>query len=274
VGALYKRAGKAMTLGVTGPPGVGKSTLVAGLVRTARTQGSRVGVISVDPSSPFSHGAILGDRIRLSEHFTDPYVFIRSMASRGHLGGLAGATGDAVTFMDAFGRDLIIVETVGVGQSEVEIAELTDTTLVVLQPGGGDSVQLLKAGILEVADIFVLNKTDHAAALQVEREIRSMLEMAVFPVRKPPLILTKAHEGGGIDALWRAVGEHQAYLRASGDIERRRRRAFAHRVRLLVLGRMQEKLDREIEDHIDHRHGDLGNPYVVADGIVAQPSIS
>ena len=160
--------------------GVGKSTLCSALVRKARAEGLRVGVISVDPSSPFSHGAILGDRIRLTEHFTDPGVFIRSMASRGHSGGLAGATGDAVTLLDAFGYEFIIVETVGVGQSEIEIAELADSTVVVLQPGSGDSVQLLKAGILEVADVFVVNKADHPAALQLQREIRSMMEMLSY----------------------------------------------------------------------------------------------
>jgi LAO/AO transport system kinase len=159
--ALHPRSGRAITIGLTGPPGVGKSTLVAALVRIARGQGRRVGVISVDPSSPFSHGAILGDRIRLTEHFTDTEVFIRSMASRGHLGGLAGAAGDAIAFMEAFGKDVVFIESVGVGQSEVEIAELADTAVVVLQPGGGDSVQLLKAGILEVADVFVVNKVDH-----------------------------------------------------------------------------------------------------------------
>ena len=164
IGKLFPRSGKAMTIGLTGPPGVGKSTLSNALVTRARRDGRTVGVISVDPSSPFSHGAILGDRIRLTDHFTDPGVFIRSMASRGHLGGLAGATGDAVVLMDAFGLDTILIETVGVGQSEIEIAELADTTLVALQPGSGDSIQLLKAGILEVADVFVVNKADHPMA--------------------------------------------------------------------------------------------------------------
>jgi LAO/AO transport system kinase len=264
---LYQHAGRAMTLGVTGSPGVGKSTLVAALVHVARAHRQRVGVVLVDPSSPFSRGAILGDRIRLSEHFTDADVFIRSMASRGHLGGLAGATGDAIMFMDAFGLDVIIVETVGVGQSEIEIAELVDTTLVVLQPGSGDSVQLLKAGILEIADIFILNKADHPAVLQVQREILSMLAMADFSAWQIPLLLTKAHERNGIEEVWNTIGEHAAYLRDHGEIERRRRRAFAHRVRLLALGTIRERLDREIDGHLARQSGELGNPYVVAESL-------
>ena len=159
--AVHARTGRAATVGLTGPPGVGKSTLASALVRAARADERSVGVISVDPSSPFSKGAILGDRIRLSEHFEDSDVFIRSMAARGHLGGLAGATADALSFMDAFGKEVVFLETVGVGQSEIEIAQLADTTIVVLQPGSGDSVQMLKAGILEIADIFVVNKADH-----------------------------------------------------------------------------------------------------------------
>src|SRR5271165_3616997 len=237
--ALYGRTGRAMTVGLTGPPGVGKSTLCSALVRVARLEGKSVGVVSVDPSSPFSHGAILGDRIRLADHFTDPDVFIRSMASRGHLGGLAGATGDAVAFMDAFGKDLVLIETVGVGQSEVEIAELADTTLVVLQPGSGDSVQLLKAGILEVADIFVVNKADHPAARQLQREIRAMLEMVESKAWEPELIATQAREGTGVVELWDAILRHDAYLRESGELAIRRRDALAHRIRALVIGRVE-----------------------------------
>ncbi|MBV8654423.1 MAG: methylmalonyl Co-A mutase-associated GTPase MeaB, partial [Candidatus Eremiobacteraeota bacterium] len=199
---LYAKTGSALTIGLTGPPGVGKSTLSSALVRKARSFGKTVGVVSVDPSSPFSHGALLGDRIRLTEHFTDEGVFIRSMASRGHLGGLAGATADAVLLMDAFGLDVVLIETVGVGQSEIEIAELAHTVLVALQPGSGDSIQVLKAGIMEIADIFVVNKADHPMANQLRREIRSMMEMLNFPGWIPELVTTQALAGEGIDDLW------------------------------------------------------------------------
>jgi len=266
---LFARTGRAMTIGLTGPPGVGKSTLCAALVTVARKRGKTVGIVSVDPSSPFSHGAILGDRIRLNEHFTDPEVFIRSMASRGHLGGLAGATGDAVAFMDAFGKDVVIVETVGVGQSEIEIAELADTTLVALQPGSGDSVQLLKAGILEVADVFVVNKADHPMALQLQREIRGMMEMLDFRGRwTPELVATRARENVGIDALWAAIDAHDAYLRASGELVAKRNGAFAHRVRALVLGdigrRVEARIDALLANGVAH-----DDPYRAADAIVA-----
>src|SRR5579884_385774 len=227
--ALYPLTGRALTVGLTGPPGVGKSTLTSALVTHVRALGKTVGVVSVDPSSPFSHGALLGDRIRLSEHFTDPDVFIRSMASRGHLGGLAGATADAVSLMDAFGKDVVLIETVGVGQSEIEIAEVADTTVVALQPGSGDAVQVLKAGVLEIADVFVVNKSDHPMALQLQREIRAMMEMLTFEGWVPKLVSTQALEGKGIDALWDAIVQHDAWLRQTGAIERKHREAFAHR---------------------------------------------
>ncbi|MGA7570169.1 MAG: methylmalonyl Co-A mutase-associated GTPase MeaB, partial [Candidatus Aquilonibacter sp.] len=205
---VYPRAGRALTIGLTGPPGVGKSTLSSALVRKARSLGKTVGVISVDPSSPFSHGALLGDRIRLTEHFVDPDVFIRSMASRGHLGGVSGATADTIVLMDAFGLDVVLIETVGVGQSEIEIAELAQTTLVALQPGSGDSIQVLKAGIMEIADVFVVNKADHPMANQMRREIRGMMEMLEFKGWVPALVMTQALSGEGVDDLWRAIESH------------------------------------------------------------------
>lgn len=259
IAALYARAGNATTVGLTGPPGVGKSTLSAGLVRKARALGKRVGVVSVDPSSPFSHGALLGDRIRLSEHFTDPDVFIRSMASRGHHGGLAGASADAVTLMDAFGFDLVIVETVGAGQNEIEIAELAQTTIVALQPGSGDSVQVLKAGIMEIADVFVVNKSDHPMAQQLYREVRSMMQLVEYAGWVPELVMTQAVTGEGVDDLWSAIERHAAYLNESGEIRRRRREAFAHQVRQIAAGRIGGLLDRAIAAD----SGD-GDPYAAA----------
>ena len=261
--ALYPSTGRAVTVGLTGPPGVGKSTLTSAIVAHVRKLGNTVGVISVDPSSPFSHGALLGDRIRLTEHFTDKDVFIRSMASRGHLGGLAGATADAVSLMDAFGKDVVLVETVGVGQSEIEIAEVADTTLVALQPGSGDSVQVLKAGVLEIADVFVVNKSDHPMALQLQREIRSMMEMLSFSGWVPELVSTQALEGKGIDKLWNAIARHDAWLRESGAIREKRRSAFAHRVRQLALG----TLERRIEHAITGTPDDL-DPYAAADAVL------
>lgn len=247
---LFGKTGRATSIGLTGPPGVGKSTLCSALVRKVRSLGRSVGVVSVDPSSPFSHGALLGDRIRLTEHFTDHGVFIRSMASRGHLGGLAGATADAVLLMDAFGLDVIVVETVGVGQSEIEIAELAQTTVVALQPGSGDSIQVLKAGIMEVADVFVVNKKDHPMANQLKREIRSMMEMLDFSGWVPELVMTQATSGEGIEELWSAIERHVAYLGETGEITRKRREAFTHQVRQLALGQLERRLDRELESEV------------------------
>lgn len=263
---LFAKTGRAMTIGLTGPPGVGKSTLGSALVKKARSLDKTVGVISVDPSSPFSHGALLGDRIRLTEHFTDKDVFIRSMASRGHLGGLAGASADAVLLMDAFGLDVILIETVGVGQSEIEIAELAQTTLVALQPGSGDSIQVLKAGIMEVADIFVVNKKDHPMANQLKREIRSMMEMLDFSGWVPELVMTQATGGEGIDELWQAIEKHHEYLRTSGELQSKRNEAFAHQVRQLAMGHLARRLEREMQNEIVAGV----DPYAAAERVLAQ----
>jgi LAO/AO transport system kinase len=261
---VYPRAGRALTIGLTGPPGVGKSTLSSALVRKARSLGKTVGVISVDPSSPFSHGALLGDRIRLTEHFVDPDVFIRSMASRGHLGGVSGATADTIVLMDAFGLDVILIETVGVGQSEIEIAELAQTTLVALQPGSGDSIQVLKAGIMEIADVFVVNKADHPMANQMRREIRGMMEMLEFKGWVPALVMTQALSGEGVDDLWRAIESHRAYLDETGEIEKKRRETFTHQVRQLVLGKLQERVDGDLEERLP-----VGlDPYAAAEALL------
>jgi LAO/AO transport system kinase len=263
--ALYPRTGRALSVGLTGPPGVGKSTLTGALVAHVRRLGKTVGVISVDPSSPFSHGALLGDRIRLTEHFIDPGVFIRSMASRGHLGGVAGATADAASLMDAFGYDVVLIETVGVGQSEIEIAEIADTTLVALQPGSGDSVQVLKAGILEIADVFVVNKADHPMALQLQREIRSMLEMLDYHGWVPPLVSTQALAGTGIDTLWETILQHAAWLRESGTLPLKRRAAFARRVAQLALGTLEGRVD-DIVATLDADR----DPYAAAAAVLAR----
>jgi LAO/AO transport system kinase len=263
---IFSRTGRAMSIGLTGPPGVGKSTLASAIVRKARSLGKSVGVVSVDPSSPFSHGALLGDRIRLTEHFVDADVFIRSMASRGHLGGVAGATADAVLLMDAFGLDVVLVETVGVGQSEIEIAELAQTTLVALQPGSGDSVQVLKAGIMEIADIFVVNKADHPMANMMRKEIRGMMEMLQFPGWVPELVMTQALEGKGIDELWTAIERHLAYLNETGEIAEKRLEAFTHQVRQLALGRLEKRLEHELREGIPPGI----DPYEAADRILSR----
>src|SRR6184192_1712607 len=212
VRAVYPDTGSAYVVGVTGPPGVGKSTLIAAIVRQVRESGRTLGVISVDPSSPFSQGALLGDRIRLSEHFLDPGVFIRSMGTRGHLGGLAEATLQAVLVLDAAGKDVIFVETVGTGQSEVEVIGIADTVLLVLMPGSGDSIQALKAGIMEIPDVIAINKSDHPAAKTMLNEVRSILGLDPDRKWRPPIVLTEAMRGENVPELWEKVEEHRAYL--------------------------------------------------------------
>src|ERR687887_942065 len=215
VADVYPQTGRAHAVGVTGPPGVGKSSLVSALVRLARSREDAVGVISVDPSSPFTQGALLGDRIRLSDHFTDPEVFIRSMGTRGHLGGLAEAALQAILLLDAAGKELVFVETVGAGQSEVEVVSVADTVLLVLMPGSGDSIQALKAGIMEIPDVIAVNKLDHPAAKTMVNEVRSILSLDREREWKPPIVLTEAVRGENVPDLWERIGEHRRYLEES-----------------------------------------------------------
>ncbi|HLX32187.1 MAG TPA: methylmalonyl Co-A mutase-associated GTPase MeaB, partial [Gaiellaceae bacterium] len=221
VADVYPHTGTAYSVGITGPPGVGKSSLASALIRHVREAGRTVGVVSVDPSSPFSHGALLGDRIRLSDHFLDPDVFIRSMGTRGHLGGLAEATLQALLVLDAAGKDLVFLETVGAGQSEVEIIGIADTVLLVLMPGSGDAVQALKAGIMEIPDVIAINKMDHPLAKAMLNEVRQVLSLGPKDGWRPPIVLTEALRGEGVDTLWEKIGEHRAWLESEGALESR-----------------------------------------------------
>src|SRR3954454_13331195 len=221
---LYAPTGHAYTIGLTGPPGVGKSTLASALVRHVRALDRTVGVVSVDPSSPFSQGALLGDRIRLSDHFLDPGVYIRSMGTRGHLGGLAEATLQALLLLDASGKDLLMLETVGTGQSEVEVVGVVDTVVLVLMPGSGDSIQALKAGIMEIPDLIVVNKRDHPMAKTMLNEVRAILSLDHEREWKTPILLTEAATGEGVTELWEQIEKHWAFLEESGGLAERRRR--------------------------------------------------
>jgi LAO/AO transport system kinase len=248
VADLYPQTGSAYSVGVTGPPGVGKSSLVSSLIRHVREGGTTVGVVSVDPSSPFSHGALLGDRIRLSDHFLDPDVFIRSMGTRGHLGGLAEATLQALLVLDAAGKDVVFLETVGAGQSEVEVIGIADTVLLVLMPGSGDAVQALKAGIMEIPDVIAINKMDHPAAKTMLKEVRSILSLDRDSAWKPPIVLTEATRGENIPELWEKVEEHRAHLESGGLLEERRRKNLAGEVFAVASGRAKAHLQQAVAD--------------------------
>jgi LAO/AO transport system kinase len=245
---LYPSTGSAYVVGVTGPPGVGKSSLIGALVRHVRGEERTVGVISVDPSSPFTQGALLGDRIRLSDHFLDPGVFIRSMGTRGHLGGLAEATLQAALLLDAAGKDLVLLETVGAGQSEVEVIGIADTVVLVLMPGSGDSVQALKAGIMEIPDVIAINKMDHPAAKTMLNEVRSILALDREREWRPPIVLTEALRGENVPELWAKVEEHRAFLEAGGHLEERRRRNLAGEVFAAATSRAKAHLQAEVAE--------------------------
>lgn len=240
--ALAAYSGRAHVIGLTGAPGVGKSTTTSALVTALRAAGHRVAVLAVDPSSPFSGGALLGDRIRMQRHSGDDGVYIRSMASRGHLGGLSATTPQVIRVLDATGFDIVIIETVGVGQSEVEIAATADTSIVLLAPGMGDGIQAAKAGILEIGDIFVVNKADRDGADATAREIRHMVELGTWSGWRPPVLKASAAQGTGIDEVVEAINEHRAWLEASGEDRARRHRRAREEITALVLGAVRERL--------------------------------
>ena len=276
--ALAPFAGRAQVIGLTGPPGVGKSTSTSALVGALRKTGKRVGVLAVDPSSPFSGGALLGDRVRMQDHALDPGVYIRSMATRGHLGGLSWATPQALRVLDAAGCDVVLIETVGVGQSEVEVVSLADTTLVLLAPGMGDGIQAAKAGILEVADIFVVNKADRDGADQTVRDLKYMISLGrrevPGPMWRPPIVKTVASRGEGIDEVVAAIESHHDWMSAHGELEQRRQRRAEAEVEAIAVEDLRDRLGdirggsalpglakRVVAGEID--------PYVAADELVA-----
>ena len=244
VGRLaYQRGGKGYTVGITGAPGAGKSTLTSAVIKHLRAMQMEIAVLAIDPSSPFTGGAILGDRVRMQDHATDPGVFIRSMATRGHLGGLSLSTPEAIRMLDAVGRDWILVETVGVGQVEVEIAGKADTTVVVLNPGWGDSVQANKAGLMEIADIFVINKADRKGVEETRRDIEQMLELSDLPHEawRPPIVATVGNTGEGVPALWDAIKEHRASIETSGELTKRREFRLREELREIVARRLEQR---------------------------------
>ncbi len=275
---LAPHAGNAWVIGITGSPGVGKSTTTTALVGAFRERGLRVGVLAVDPSSPFSGGALLGDRIRMQDHALDPEVYIRSMASRGHLGGLSFTTPQAIRVLDAAGCDVVLVETVGVGQSEVEIAGLADTSVVLLAPGMGDGIQAAKAGILEIGDVFVVNKADRDGADATVRDLRHMISLgdrAEPGLWRPPVVKTVAAQKVGIDEVMEALDKHRAHIEENGELVRRRERRVADEIETIALKTLRARLG-----HLGGREGVLAlardvmagrtDPYAAADRLVEQ----
>ncbi len=250
ISELYQYTGAALSVGFTGPPGAGKSSIIAKLIELFREEDKKIGVVSVDPSSPFTKGAILGDRIRLVDHFLDKNVFIRSMGNRGHLGGLAGGSRLAGLAMEAYGMEVVIYETMGVGQGEVEVASAADTVVLCLQPGAGDAVQALKAGVMEIADIFCINKCDHPQANEAKAQVRSVLEIGheLNPdAPMPPILMTRGDTGEGIEELKEAIEEHRANLEESGELEKRRRASQ----REFVVSWATNKMEKEMQERLE-----------------------
>ncbi|HET7209394.1 MAG TPA: methylmalonyl Co-A mutase-associated GTPase MeaB [Terriglobales bacterium] len=276
--ALFRYTGRARILGLTGAPGAGKSTLVDQLAKHYRKENHTVGIIAVDPTSPYTGGAILGDRIRMQDHFSDPGIYIRSMATRGSLGGLARATADVATVLDASGRDLIMVETVGVGQDEIDIVRLADITVVILVPGMGDDVQTIKAGIMEIADIFVINKSDREGAERVEREIRAMQSLAVRSDNwTPPIVKTVASEGKGIAEVVGAIASYEEFLKKENLVLKRNIHNWQERLIEMLRDAMLQKAHSQMRDGDASRYAaevaeHKRDPYSVVEEIVGRVS--
>ncbi len=273
----YTTPGDAYSVGITGAPGAGKSTLTDRLVALARTEGlngpDRVAVLAVDPSSPYSGGAILGDRVRMPSHALDDGVYIRSMATRGHLGGLAVAVPDAVRVLSSVGMPVVLVETVGVGQQEVEVAAATDTTVVVVNPGWGDAIQANKAGLLEIADLFVINKADRPGARETRRDLELMLDLTELGSWRPPIVETVASTGDGADDLWKAIGQHRSHQIDEGTLTLQRRARLEREFRQILVARMAEQIDAVLDGGGVHditaaMLGGEIDPYAAADRVL------
>ncbi|MDZ7359919.1 MAG: methylmalonyl Co-A mutase-associated GTPase MeaB [candidate division KSB1 bacterium] len=270
---LYAKVGHAYRLGITGPPGAGKSTLVDQLAKTIRATGKTVGIIAVDPTSPFTGGALLGDRVRMTDITTDPGVFIRSMATRGSLGGLSQKAQDAADVLDAFGKDFVIFETVGVGQSELDIVEAADTIVVILVPESGDSIQAMKAGLMEIADIFVLNKADREGAQRAVHELEAILHLRPAALWNPPVVSTVASKGKGIEEVWTKIQAHREFLLQDGRLAAKRKQRLEKKIRELVSRRLKQEFwdedaQRLLSQSLDNFQNQKLSPYRIVDELM------